>query len=138
MLITETGFRRDPTEMAAIVQVAINRARARGVSLGTVVRPKAPPGTPAWNNSDKYEELFDYAAKNPRLALAKAFVAEVLRGQRSSPVGPRKHFVHPAAMPVPPCISTERAPRTAVDTFAGTRCLPPWSPYLRIGGALFA
>lgn len=137
MLISETGFLRDPNEMAAIVQVAINRANARGVPLSKVVVPAI---VPAWNNSPKYAALFAAAASNQRLPAAKAFVADVLMGKWPNRIGNRRMFVHPSGQPVPPCASSAKAPRLDVSTFAGERCLPPWALVnpVRVGGAQFA
>ena len=124
--------------MASIVQVAINRALARNVTLSQVVTPNIQP---QWNNSDTFAALFSRAARNPNLAAAKAFVVEVLENKHPNYIGARKHFVHPAAKGFDlPCVSTQRTPRVLAQTFAGQRCLPPWALTnpLKVGGAKFS
>jgi hypothetical protein len=137
MLIAETTFARAPDEMAAIVQIAINRARKRGVSISRVL---IPPGRPMqWNGEPDYARSYYAADNHPRFAAARAFAAAVLAGERSNPIGGRTQFVHPGRMPKPPC----KPNRTWTDTgdIAGPRCLPDWiltSNQTRVGGALFA
>ena len=129
MLIAETGFERGEQEMAQNVFVALNRAKKYKTTPAAIV---SPPGKPVWNTGSLYKQRFEAARKNPRWAAAQAFIVKVLAGAYSN-LGATK-FIHPGAMPVPPCADN----RTASQTIAGTRCIPEWSVGSRvIGGAMF-
>lgn len=131
MIIAETGFARDEDEMAQIVFVALNRADLYGKSPAEIVDPAGR--APAWNASAKYEALFEDALSSPRWDAAQSFVAQLLGGGGSNR-GYTK-FVHPGAMPEPPCTSG----RVEAETTYGTRCLPEWIVEgNEVGGALFA
>lgn len=132
MLIAETGFTRSRSEMAQIVFVAVNRARRYGLSASQVVDPRRS-AFPTWNTGSAYRRRFDDADNNSRWGSARSFVQQVLAGAYSN-LGMTK-FIHPAAMPTPPCSST----RVAMSTTAGTRCVPEWIRGGKtVGGALFA
>ena len=136
MLVSETSFSAAPNEMAQIVFIAVNRANRWGVPVYQVVagpRPKA--GTNPWNDSALYKALYNGArSKNEaRWQAARAFVQEVLGGSYRN-LG-FTGFVHPGAMPVPPCASN----RVATSTVAGTRCIPVWVANGKtVGKGLFA
>ena len=135
MLVSETSFARDTDEMASIVQVAINRAKARGISLSKVL---VPPGVPTWNPSANYRALFNAAKLRPAFYPARGFALDVLLGKYPNQIGNRQHFVHPTGMPKPPNCS---ANHVVAMTFAGERCMPPFAltaSQLRVGGAIFA
>lgn len=130
MLIAETSAAKSAPEMAQIVWVALNRARNRGVSPGSVVSPDLETGI--WNNGALYRQRYESAHVHKNFPKAKAFVQEVLAGMHPQTIGNRKGFVHPAAMPVPPCASNR-------IEYQG-RCLPHWATVnpVKVGGALFA
>lgn len=134
MLIAETSFTMPQSEMAGIVQVALNRARKWNVPASWVVEPSGIPGRVAWNTGSAYRKRFDDAVQSPRWESAKAFVQRVAAGQfkNSGYTG----FVHPERMPAPPC---SNANHTVVDTFAGKRCIPVWAQAgTTVGKTLFA
>jgi len=132
MLITETDFARNTTEMAQIVYVAINRARKWGVDITDVVNPSGSGVPVAWNRGSAYRTRFDNAKNNPRWAAARVFVQKVQAGSYAN-YGATS-FVHPSGMPKPPCSSG-----VATSTFAGDRCIPTWAVNGRVvGGAMFA
>lgn len=129
MLIAETGFARGRDEMAQVVFVALNRATLYRKPVAEVVDPDGR--APAWNPGALYRERFDAARQNPRWSDARAFAAAVSRYRN---LGATK-FVHPGAMPAPPC----GAGRVEMSTDWGVRCLPEWiAGATQVGGALFA
>lgn len=131
MLIAETGFARSQAEMAQIVWVAVNRARKYGKPIYEIVSPAGR--RPAWNTGALYKKRFDAASANPRWDAARSFASKVIGGAYRN-IGATT-FVHPRAMPTPPCAPN----RTAMSTSAGTRCLPDWiADGRQVGGALFA
>jgi hypothetical protein len=121
MLLTETDLRLTPSEMQQIVQVALNRARSRGVRPRDVV---TPPGFPkVWNTGPVYRQRFLAAAWRPELAQAKAFVRETVA---SAPNHGYTGFAHPRGMPQPVGGMCERSELTPMKTVAGVRCMPQW------------
>jgi hypothetical protein len=150
LLITETGFKSSREEMAQIVWIAVNRAKAQRRSIPEVVAPGYSPKDscpwlkgswnpygrcPSWNAKGViYKDRFTRARTFALWPQARAFAAEVLAGA----MGPNKGytvFVHPAAMPKPPCASN----RHATSTRYGTRCLPRFAVGGNmVGTALFA
>lgn len=130
MLIAETGFDRGEQEMAQIVFVALNRAKKYKTTAANIV---SPPGRPVvWNTGALYRQRFEAARSNKRWAAAQAFIMQVLAGAYRN-LGATM-FIHPGAMPAPPCADN----RVAASTVAGSRCIPEWSVGSRVvGGAMF-
>lgn len=137
MLVAETSFSAAPNEMAQIVFIAVNRANRWGVPIYSVVAgPRPKPGTNPWNDSALYKALYNGArSKNEdRWQAARAFAKNVVEGGSYRNLG-FTGFVHPGAMPVPPCASN----RVATSTIAGTRCIPTWVANGKtVGKGLFA
>jgi hypothetical protein len=136
MLITETRMRAPEAELAAIAQVAINRAKKWNAPILDVVSgPKTDSIRMGWNGSSKYTSVFDTAESRQEWKVAVAFAHRVLNGEF------KKHsfitFIHPGGMPTPPC-RTDGAKRIVADTIAGQRCIPEWSFKQTIGKAMFA
>jgi hypothetical protein len=132
MLITETGFNRDRSEMAQIVFVAVNRARKYRKPIYSIVDPSGR--APAWNAGAPYRQRFEAAQSNSRWGAARAFAQDVLSGAYRN-MG-HSAFVHPGGMPTPPCSSTRVATNTG---YYGIRCLPQWAVGGKVvGGAMFA
>jgi hypothetical protein len=146
LLWTETSFRLNKGEMAQIVWIAVNRARNQRRSIWAVVQPGfAPrgscPSTPttrclAWNaKGSLYKRRFENARSKAEWPAARAFAAQVISGRSPYPNLGKTSFVHPRAMPTPPCASN----RVATSTTYGTRCLPRWIVGgKQIGSAIFA
>ncbi len=131
-LIAETSMNGPTEELAQIVWVMINRARRHGVSLAAVA---TPPGTPLWNGSSKFRNLWNQAGSSSKMLQARSFVMQVMGGHYPNRIGSRSHFVHPGGMPRPPCASNRRERSTAY----GVRCLPTWSDGgTVVGRAIFA
>ena len=123
-LLAETSFHQEPAEMAAILWVAITRARVNARSIAVTV---TPPGSPTWNGSRQFRQRWNEAPQWRQWGRARAFVQEVLSGAWPNQIGNRQHFLHPAGMPR--CNSDRSCPsgRVCADTTAGPRCLPRWS-----------
>jgi hypothetical protein len=131
LLITETSFRLPKDEMAQIVWIAVNRSKRQNRPIWAVVAPGfAPLGSCprtkttrclAWNPKGViYRKRFENARSNPNWVAARTFAASVLAGSYRN--RGFTAFVHPRAMPKPPCASN----RVATSTRYGTRCLPTW------------
>lgn len=134
MLMAETAMRRDPQEQAAILWVAINRAkRAHGGKLipGALTRVLYRPGVPTWNGSGRYQQLFDDASRHTaRFARAKEFARQILDGRAyPNKIGPRRHFVHPGGMRrcAASDVGKEFGRKVCTQTTAGPRLLPKWN-----------
>jgi hypothetical protein len=152
MLITETGFSADKAEMAAIVNIAVNRARAQKRPIWYVVQPgKRPVGSCPWtkdarclmwNDGDVYEKRFKNARSNARWGAARVFAATVLAGNYVNTGA--TSFVHPghANFDMPckdnkPVREGKWAPANVPGY--GTRCIPKWAHGGKvIGKGLFA
>jgi len=142
MLITETSFKKSKPEMAAIVHVAMNRARRQKKPIWFVVQPGSGP-RPVWNTNSVYRQRFENARNNSRWRDARAFAATVLAGSYTN-YG-QGTFIHPGAsrfnMPCNPAIKAVRDGRWAPSyvTRYGTRCIPKWAHGGKVvGSGLFA
>lgn len=138
MLIAETQAARNAQEMAQIVWVALNRARNRGVSPGSVVSPYLKTGI--WNNGAKYRRDFESAHNHPNWAKAQAFVRDVLAGKYPQTIGGRTSFVHPKAMAAVPCVNAPNVKEMQERVPYEGNCVPRWATInpVKVGGALFA
>lgn len=152
MLITETGFSADKAEMAAIVNIAVNRARSQKKPIWYVVQPGTRPvgSCPGmsgarclmWNNGDVYETRFNNARKNAKWGPARVFAATVLAGNYVNTGA--TSFVHPGHDNFDmPCKDNEPVRKglwaPANVPGYGTRCIPKWAAGGKvIGKGLFA
>jgi hypothetical protein len=122
MILAETDFRLSQQEMAQIVWVALNRARAKGVAPREVV---IPPGRPrAWNGGPIYRDRFNAAARRAELPKVIEFVRRVAASGTNYGFS---SFVHPKGMPVPVAGTCANAAHTPMQTIAGARCIPTWA-----------
>ena len=139
VLIMETGLARDPTEMVGIAWVAVNRALGKKKSIRQVVATTSWPGGGARGNSfveaiqmDRpgrtSSNLHSAPVGHPNIGKARELAKNVLRGSKSNPIGPRKHFVHPSGLP-------GSLPSWVVSKSAGGAA--EFEP-LKVAGALFA
>lgn len=118
MILAETGLESSEAEMAQIIFIALNRAKAWGIPVTQVVNPTGYRKGEAWTTGALYRTIFNKAHTRSDWQAAKAFVRRVLSGEFSNKGF--MAFVHPARMPTPPCASN----RVEADTIAGRRCVP--------------
>jgi hypothetical protein len=143
MLITETSFRKSRQEMAAIVFIAINRAKRQGKPLWFVVQPGEGP-KPVWNKGPVYRQRFENARNNNLWGSARAFAASVLNGTSGFRNTGATSFVHPGHPNFNmPCKDNKQVQmgwwKPAWVSGYGTRCIPTWAAKGNvIGSGLFA
>jgi hypothetical protein len=142
MLIAETGGRGDRAELAAIAQVAVNRARVDGISVVEVLTPPGRWSRGVWNSSDRWASDFRNAHKWTGYDRATEIATAVLDGSEPNRIGPRVQFVH--ARNFNGCAGDGDCPNPkyprCVDTPSGGRCSPSWvaSNPVHIGRATFS
>ena len=108
MLYAETGWKKSPQEMEAIVRVAVNRHIAWGMSIPIVCRPGSGNGSRSWApGGSSYPRNFNlalkYAKKNPNnsnLRRAKEAIEKVLSGTSTlGTLNGALNWLHPYGMP---------------------------------------
>lgn len=114
-------------ERESIVQVALNRAQSRGVSIAQVA---TPPGRPLWNGSSIFVDRWNSAPTQSNFGAARDVAIRVLSGEAVNRIGPREQFVHPGGSP--PC-ANQSACRGRRLCRNG-RCIPVWSVSISDGG----
>jgi hypothetical protein len=156
VLIMEAGDIGPGDEWAAIANVAMNRAKKRGLPIKEVVANTSWPGggprgrlfvkaiqsnetsgklTSTYKTKDGKKKTIK---KSPPMAsrrwsAAYQFAYKTLMGDISNPIGNRTHFVHPGGMPKtkqPDGTKNKSGSRIA---FKG-RWLPPWVLPETVGG----
>jgi hypothetical protein len=142
MLITETRFRSSKAEMAAIVYIAVNRARSQGRSIAYVVQPglrdlgSCPSARTTrclqWNAGSPYRRMFAAARGNALWPEARAFAAKVIDGTSGYRNTGARSFVHPGSSnfnmpcnPESPPVQKGYWSPSYVPGY-GTRCIPKW------------
>jgi len=140
MLVAETGGRGDRAELAAIAQVAVNRARHDGIDVVAVVSPPGRWSRGVWNTSDRWARDFRGAERWAGFGRARAIAIEVLSGSSESKIGGRVQFVHAANFDRCADSATCRNGWVCMPTPSGPRCVPRWSTVdpVHVGRATFS